>query len=249
MRRSVRLGAVVVPLLSVGAFVRCAGAPQQDIVSPADPKAPAAASNVLTVTRVEATTEDVDTVVPTAEGAPRVVFKIKPGADANGVIGGSGSPDKPLNVTFNTCASVDPDNDPLLYSIDVDGNGTLDDQGTTGGHCRQTIPYAAEAGEPRRIRPTVCVVDLDAAGQPRRERVCKTYTIEVFSKGEPLPWCGTGPGWAATGDFASPSCTCTNGVSFPFLPGPLGGSFADLCFTSGFSGAQWSLLSGTCSCF
>lgn len=72
------------------------------------------------------------------------------------------------------CASADPDGDPLLFSIDIDGNGTLDDQGTTGGHCRQTIPYLAEDGEVRTVRPTVCAVDLDPSGLPRRERRCKT---------------------------------------------------------------------------
>src|SRR5512134_3392454 len=123
---------------------------------------------------------------------------------------GSARPDKPFNVTFNMCASTEPDNDPMLFGIDIDGNGTLDEQGAHGGFCRQTIPYTAEQGEVRRIRPTTCVVDLDPTGAPRRERTCKTYNLEVYGEPlPPLPSCSiAGPDWAATGTSGAPVCQC-----------------------------------------
>jgi hypothetical protein len=243
MARASRLCAVFIPALAVGALARCAGAPTPETAGPSGAQAPAATKQVLTVSNPALNDEDVVTV-PSAEGAPRVVFKIKPGPDANGVISGSGTPDKPFNVTFNMCASTDPDNDPMLFGIDIDGNGTLDDQGTTGGHCRQTIPYTAEQGEVRRIRPTMCVVDLDPTGAPRRERTCKTYNLEVYNSPPPPPSCGTGPGWAAAGTGANPYCVCSlNGQQIGFNPG-----FANMCFSAGFFAASWSQISGTCNC-
>src|SRR5262245_39396315 len=228
--------------LSPVVLIGCAGG-APEIARPADPKT-AEAARTITVTNPSRTQESVTISEAGAEGAPRVVFKVNPGADASGVITGFASPDKPFNVTFNTCASTDPDNDPLLFSIDMNGDGVLDDQGTNGGNCRETVPYTAEAGEVRRVRPTVCVVDLDAAGLPRRERTCKTYLVDVYGPHVNLPPCPINSGWLATGSLSTTAtCTCSsNGQVVDLIA-----TYVPVCFASGGGVASWTV-GGSCSC-
>ena len=96
---------------------------------------------------------------PGGNSPPAAVFRTTPPADPDGTIRGA----LPLGVTFNTCASTDPDEgDELKTTYDFDGDGTVD----LAGHCRASRHFDA----PAHVR--VCVTDR----QPGHE-VCRSYVI------------------------------------------------------------------------
>ena len=120
---------------------------------------------------------------------PAAVFKTRP-ADASGHIAGP----SPLEVTFNTCQSSDPDpGDQLKTTYDYDGDGKVDET----GHCRRSHVFEAGAGlscsEAR-----VCVTDrvlMDG------HTVCRSYRVCADGGGPGLPGGGTPPpsaGWVFT---------------------------------------------------
>jgi hypothetical protein len=149
---------------------------------------------------------------------PQVVFKVNPAPDAERRIEGR----SPFEVTFNTCRSADPEGDKLLYTLDADGDGRLDEAGTHGGNCRSTVAYTAAEGETRDVTATACVVDLDATGQPQRSPECRSYAVRVFGPppaAPPTPAVASCPilpvlskDWRlepdASGEFESLTATC-----------------------------------------
>jgi hypothetical protein len=67
---------------------------------------------------------------------PDPFFRTNPPA-VNGAITGKA----PLFVRFNLCQSQDQDGDGLFYRFDLDGDGTYEFVGTTGGDCSKEITY------------------------------------------------------------------------------------------------------------
>jgi PKD repeat protein len=106
---------------------------------------------------------------PGGNQAPHAVFKSTPAVSGGQITGPS-----PLDVTFNMCASSDPEGDELYFLMDFDGDGVFDWGGITGAHCRAdhvytTGTYTAEN----------CLYDRDKNGQALHDDICKTYVIVV----------------------------------------------------------------------
>jgi hypothetical protein len=120
---------------------------------------------------------------------PQVVFKVEPAPNADRVIAGT----SPFELHLNVCRSADSETDTLLYTMDADGDGRLDESGTSGGSCRRTFTYTAKPGDVRDLAPKVCVVDLDADGKPRRDAECRTYAVRVAGPAEEVA-CADLPG-------------------------------------------------------
>ena len=80
---------------------------------------------------------------------PDPFFRTNPAA-VNGAITGKA----PLFVRFNLCQSQDQDGDGLFYRFDLDGDGTYEFVGTTGGDCSKETTYAVGT---RTV--SVCVTD------------------------------------------------------------------------------------------
>jgi hypothetical protein len=74
----------------------------------------------------------------------------------------------PLTVTFNMCASHDPDEDDLRFTFDF-GDGATD-----SGFCRVSHTYSVTTPGTFEFTPRVCVTD----GLPGHE-VCRTYRVVV----------------------------------------------------------------------
>jgi hypothetical protein len=174
--------------------------------------------------------------VASALSAPQAVFRVSPAPDADRRIAGG----SPLEVTFNACRSSDADDDKMLFTMDADGDGRLDESGTHGGNCRRTFEYTAREGEVRDLVATVCVVDLDTAGQPQRAAECRNYYVRVVGPRPAAPAggaaCGVpapgATGWVATEiaeDIDDPFiCTCAaDGTVLSLL------SFATTCADNG----------------
>jgi hypothetical protein len=87
-----------------------------------------ASSVNTTTTLAPVTTTTPTTTLPKVNHAPNAVLKVTP--DPPQGIG-------PLTVTFNMCASSDPDGDPLSYFF------TFGDGATASGSCTETHTYAA----------------------------------------------------------------------------------------------------------
>jgi len=79
-------------------------------------------------------------------------------------------------VSFNMCASSDPEGDPLAFSIDY-GDG----DSYAGTNCSVKHRYTAPEGSTRFYNALVCVTD----GQPGHDPDCRTYVIRV--QGDALP--------------------------------------------------------------
>lgn len=101
---------------------------------------------------------------------PVPVYKTTPSASGS-TIGGRA----PLAVTFNLCASSDPEGDPLYFLMDFDGDGRFDSSGTSGAACRHDYTYAA-AGS---WTPRVCLHDLGPDRMALHNDQCRTYTVSV----------------------------------------------------------------------
>ena len=204
------------------------GGPAPVAVSPSGPSAPAEVAGATVRTQAE----------------PRVVFKVFPPPNANGIIAGG----SPFDVTFNVCRSEDPDGDRLFYTIDADGDGRIDQSGIHGGTCRETFTYIARQGEFRRLSAEVCVVDLDSAGDPQRAPQCRQYAVEVAGLTEPrcLAPSPNVAAWNGSGT-AGPSQTCTCPVDGKVIPFAGAGSFTESC-NAGAGVAAWAAAPGQCTC-
>jgi hypothetical protein len=104
---------------------------------------------------------------PGANQPPKPVFKTIPRAN-HGTITGTA----PLSVRFNMCMSSDPDGDTLYFTMDFNGDGDVDQGGTTGGNCRRDHVYTAGTWTAYN-----CVRDLDAHGKALHEDQCATYSV------------------------------------------------------------------------
>ena len=106
---------------------------------------------------------------PLGNQPPDAIFKTDP-PDASGTISGQA----PLDVNFNMCPTVDPDHDPLYFTMDFQLDGSLDVQGTTGAACRSGSTYSAGSFQAR-----VCVTDIDGGGGALHPAQCRIYSIEA----------------------------------------------------------------------
>ncbi len=98
---------------------------------------------------------------------PKAVFKTNPLAN-HGTITGTA----PLTVRFNMCLTSDPEGDVLYVTMDFNGDGKVDQGGTTGGSCRRDHVYTAGTWTAYN-----CVRDILPTGKPLHEDECATYTI------------------------------------------------------------------------
>jgi hypothetical protein len=119
------------------------------------------------------------TPTPTSSGggtsdAPKASFAVLPLPGADGKILGS----TPFDVTFNMCATVNPDpvNRELYFALDFLGDGSATHSGTTGSDCRFTYRY----GTPVDAFARVCVVDRDRLTHKElHEFQCTTFHVVV----------------------------------------------------------------------
>jgi PKD domain-containing protein len=108
--------------------------------------------------------------VPIENTPPHPVYKSTPPADANDRIAGKA----PLSVRFAMCDSSDVDRDVLRWTMDFQGDGTNEVDGTTGGACRHDFTYAVGT-----YRPKICVTDLGPDGRTLHPFQCKTFQVTV----------------------------------------------------------------------
>jgi hypothetical protein len=106
---------------------------------------------------------------PGANRPPEAVFKTLPAA-----VGGTITGTAPLSVRFNMCLSADPDGDKIYFTMDFDGDGDIDQGGTTGGNCRRDHVYSAGTWTAHD-----CLRDIDASGKALHEDQCRTYSVAV----------------------------------------------------------------------
>jgi PKD repeat protein len=99
---------------------------------------------------------------------PNAEFKTNPIDDGLGRITGKA----PFTVNFNMCPSTDPDGDALLFTMDFNGDGKLEVNGTTGASCRRANTYAAGT-----YKAKICVTDMNSGGQQLHPFQCTVYTI------------------------------------------------------------------------
>ena len=109
-------------------------------------------------------------IVPVSIGntPPRAVFDTIPRAGPGDQIVGTA----PLAIRFNMCGSSDVDHDVLRWTMDFQGDGNNEVDGTTGGACRRDFTYAAGT-----YRPRICVTDLGPEREPAHPFQCKTFTV------------------------------------------------------------------------
>jgi hypothetical protein len=220
----------VLALAMVVAASGCSG-PAPVAVSPSGPSAPA----------------EVAGATVRAQAEPRVVFKVFPSPNANGIIAGG----SPFDVTFNVCRSEDPDGDRLFYTIDADGDGRIDESGIHGGNCRATFTYTAALDEFRKVTAEVCVVDLDGAGEPQRASTCRQYAVEIAGAPKPAFACAR-PNvgvttWVGSGT-AGPGQTCTCSLDGVVIPFAGANSYEEMCISYGHNLADWAPGPGLCNC-
>lgn len=107
--------------------------------------------------------------IPIVNTPPNAVFRSTPAAGPGDQITGAA----PLVVRFNMCNSGDPDGDRLLFTMDFDGDGRNEVQGTSGAACRRdSNPYGAGTHSPR-----VCVTDIGADGKTLHRFQCRSYRV------------------------------------------------------------------------
>ena len=102
--------------------------------------------------------------------APNAVFKTTPAVSGGKITG----PASPLTVSFNMCASSDPEGDELYFLFDFDGDERFDFGGVTGGHCRVDHVYTTGTYE-----AVNCLYDRDKSKNALHDDICKTYTVVV----------------------------------------------------------------------
>ncbi len=104
---------------------------------------------------------------PGTNQPPTPVFKTNPLAN-HGTITGTA----PLSVRFNMCPTSDAEGDTLYFTMDFNGDGQVDQGGTTGANCRRDHVYTAGTWTAR-----ICVRDIDASRKALHEDQCRTYTV------------------------------------------------------------------------
>ncbi len=104
---------------------------------------------------------------PGTNRPPEAVFKTNPLAHHGEITGTA-----PLTVRFNMCLTSDPDGDKLYFTMDFNGDGHIDQGGTTGGNCRRDYVYAAGTWTAYN-----CVRDIDGNGKALHEDQCTTYSV------------------------------------------------------------------------
>lgn len=109
-----------------------------------------------------------------ANRPPQPDFRTTPAATGSSITGSA-----PFRVEFNLCRTVDPDNDPLFFKMDLDGNGSFEFHGASGFDCRHGVTYAAGTRT-----ATVCVTDLDCPFPPACDGIeplhpfqCRSYAV------------------------------------------------------------------------
>lgn len=124
--------------------------------------------------RCAATVSVVTTTLPTVpivNVPPTAVFRTTPEAlPGDQIVGAS-----PLVVRYNMCPSADPDGDRLLFTMDFNGDGRNEVEGTSGANCRRdSTAYLTGTHTAH-----VCVTDMDATGRALHGFQCRTYRIVV----------------------------------------------------------------------
>jgi PKD repeat protein len=110
-------------------------------------------------------------------GWPNASFRTTPAAAGSTINGRA-----PLTVQFNMCRSSDPEDNPLYFRMDLDGDAAYEFFGPTGADCRHEAVYAAGT---RTV--TLCVTDFDCPADAPwcpdlpRYRIhpyqCQSYTV------------------------------------------------------------------------
>jgi PKD domain len=108
---------------------------------------------------------------PAPNQQPSAVFRTTPEPDAGNTF--TSSP--PLTIAFSMCASLDPDGDPLDFTMDFEGDGIIDVHGTTGADCRRSYTYTASGT----YVPEMCVTDLLPSLAPAHKYQCKDYVVKI----------------------------------------------------------------------
>ncbi len=103
--------------------------------------------------------------------APTAVFNTTPDPDASDVFKGVPT----LTIFFNMCRSSDPENDPLNFRMDLDGDGVFEVDGPTGADCRRSFSYARFGI----YVPRVCVTDLLPSRSPAHAYQCRNYVVRL----------------------------------------------------------------------
>jgi hypothetical protein len=105
---------------------------------------------------------------------PDAEFRTTPPASAGLILGKA-----PFHVNFNMCTTTDPDDDRLLFRMDLDGDGNLEYRGSSGADCRHEATYAVGT---RTV--TLCVSDVNCPSWPLCEAYaplhpfqCRSYTV------------------------------------------------------------------------
>lgn len=106
--------------------------------------------------------------VPIENTPPKAVFETVPAAGPGDQLTGTA----PLAIRFNMCGSSDVDHDVLRWTMDFQGDGKNEVDGTTGGACRRDFTYAVGTWKPR-----ICVTDLRADGSTAHAFQCKAYAV------------------------------------------------------------------------
>jgi hypothetical protein len=116
------------------------------------------------------------TPTPGPNQPPQAVFKTKPSASGSTISGKA-----PLTVEFNLCLTEDPEKDPLRYTMDLNGDGAYEFQGSTGADCRHPATYGVGTHP-----ATICVTDIACttwpacAGYPTLHPLqCRGYSVVV----------------------------------------------------------------------
>ncbi len=122
-----------------------------------------------TQTTVAGTTAPPSSPTPDPSNAPpHAIFKSTPAAGSDDRIVGFA----PFAVRFNMCASTDPEDNKLNFTMDLDGDGDNEVDGTTGGDCRHDRTYAGGT-----YTVENCVTDLGPNGAPLHAYQCKKWTV------------------------------------------------------------------------
>jgi hypothetical protein len=98
---------------------------------------------------------------------PNAVFRTTPAAVGSKITGTA-----PLTVSFNMCATSDPENDEIYFLMDFDGDERFDFGGITGFHCRADRVYAAGTWT-----AVLCLYDRKPDKTALHDDICAEYEI------------------------------------------------------------------------